>query len=111
MRNGTSIILILLIFVLISTTLWSDEWEIIPQGIPTRYAPAVATVNNVPYLFGGTYQFQLPLPLNDLWKFDASTKTWQQVMPVNSPPARYYAKAAASGGKISYFLVGMPREL
>ncbi len=106
-------------------SLWADEWqELFPTTKPSaRYGHTMVELNGNLYVFGGSEQVTgsdvmqsdvenhrasgqpMPMgaPMNDLWKYDPTQNSWNQLTPSSSPRARQSHSAAVSNGKMYIF--------
>jgi len=88
-----------------------QEWETVTvkngSNIPPgRIAHAQAVMNDVLYIFGGRLGPSMnEEALGDLWRFDWSTKTWEEVTcAIGVPPeARSFHKLISAGGLLYVF--------
>jgi hypothetical protein len=81
-------------------TQWSSPMPAMPS--PYRQASALATLNDKVLLFGGCESCGGNFGLQgDTWQWDG--KSWTQLHPAQSPPARFGAIAGTVAGKIVLF--------
>lgn len=81
----------------------SDKLVVPPLRV--AHSQAVHTAAAKLYVFGGRQGIKMDeKPLNDLWSFDLKTKTWELIMPVNTPPTpRSFHKMLCVGDKLYVF--------
>jgi len=99
MRN----ILLLIIVLLIPAVIFADGWEQLQGGPSARYGHSMVKIGNNVYVYGGTSTTALGDILNDLWQYDESNATWEELQPTNPPEGRKFHAAAAANGKMYVF--------
>jgi N-acetylneuraminic acid mutarotase len=100
-----------LLFITIPAPAITAGWEEMTGTLPTaRYGHSMVEIDGALYVFGGVLQGSgsarmgdpdppNPAPVNDLWRFNKD-HAWQQLTPLNAPPARQGHAATADNGKM-----------